>query len=289
MNSPLSTVIFGERQNNSPVEYPLRKECNAYLAVLKCRTSALFQYRMAALASIGSQLVWGIIRIMVFTAFYEHATATPPISLAESMTFIWLGQAFVQMLPWTLDKDIESQIKTGNVAYELLRPLDLYWLWYTRAFALRVVPTLMRALLVFAIAIPFLGLSSPVSWEAGLIFSLSITLGAFIAAAITTFVLISLFWTVSGEGIQRLMPSIALLLTGLIVPLPLFPDWAQPFLNIQPFRGILDIPSRIYMGVIPVNETLSYLGFQVLWIVLLVSAGKFLVNRALKQLTIAGG
>jgi len=226
---------------------------------------------------------------MILTAFYAQASAAQPISLVQAITFIWLGQAFLALLPWNIDKELEALVKTGNVSYELVRPLNLYYLWYARAFAIRTVPTLMRCIPVCIIAFLFFEISAPISWIAFLAFGISLFLGAFLASAITTLIIISLFWTISGEGIQRMTPQAALLLSGVIVPLPLFPDWLQPFLSLQPLRGIIDIPIRLYTGVIPLQETFYYLGFQVVWIMILVGFGKWLMNRALRQTVIQGG
>src|SRR5262245_197027 len=97
----------------------------AYLAILKGRLAALFQYRAAALAGLTTQIFWGFVKIMIMSAFFAQSAASQPISLAEAITFIWLGQALLQLLPWNIDKEIEFQVKSGNVAYELIRPLDL--------------------------------------------------------------------------------------------------------------------------------------------------------------------
>lgn len=261
----------------------------AYLAILYARMATLFQYRGAAFAGIATQVFWAIIKTMILTAFYSQASVSQPISLTQAITFIWLGQALLALLPWNIDKELEAQVKNGNVSYELVRPINLYSVWYARAFAIRTVPTIMRCIPVFMIAILFFGLSAPVSWLASLTFGISLILGAFLSAAITTLIIISLFWTISGEGIQRLMPHVALLLSGLIVPLPLFPEWLQPFLNLQPLRGVIDIPSRLYTGVIPTQEAFYYLGFQLLWILILVGIGKWLMNRGLRQIVIQGG
>ena len=43
---------------------------NSYVAIFKCRISALFQYRAAALAGCCDQVFWGLMRVMIFTAFY---------------------------------------------------------------------------------------------------------------------------------------------------------------------------------------------------------------------------
>ena len=34
---------------------------------------------------------------------------------------------------WNIDQDVREMIRNGTVAYEMLRPLDLYGLWYSRS------------------------------------------------------------------------------------------------------------------------------------------------------------
>jgi ABC-2 type transport system permease protein len=261
----------------------------AYFAILYARTATLFQYRAAAFAGMTTQAFWGVIKTMILTAFYTQSSISQPISLDQAITFIWLGQALLALLPWTIDKELEAQVKNGNVSYELVRPINLYCLWYARAFAMRTVPTIMRCIPVIIIAGLFFGLSAPISRTAFLAFGVSLIFGTLLSSAITTLILISLFWTLSGEGIQRLTPHVTLLLSGLVVPLPLFPEWLQPFLSLQPLRGVLDIPSRLYTGVIPTQEAFYYLGFQLTWILILVGAGRWLIGRALRQFVIQGG
>jgi len=260
-----------------------------YIAILNTRMAVLFQYRSAAIAGLCTQVFWGIVKVMILEAFFAQSVSAEPLSLAQAITFIWLGQALIQLLPWNIDKELEAQIKTGNVAYELLRPLDLYSYWFFRAMAMRLVPTIMRSIPVFMFAGLFQALPAPESWSALIAFVVSLLFAALLSSAITTLVHSSMFWTISGEGIQRLLPQVTLLFSGVVVPLPLFPDWMQPFLNLQPFRGVIDIPSRIYTGVIPVVEAPYYLGFQLVWFLFFAIAGKWLIARALRRFVIQGG
>lgn len=261
----------------------------AYFAILKGRLSILFQYRAAAIAGVSTQVFWGIVKVMILTAFYAQAAEPAPISLVQAVTFTWIGQALLGLIPWNVDKEVETQIKSGNVAYELIRPLDLYWLWFCRSMAMRVVPTLLRSIPLFILAGLFFGLIPPLSWLAGIAFGISLVFSALLSSAITTLVIVTLFWTISGEGVLRLLPHVVIVFSGMVVPLPLFPDWLQPFLNIQPFRCILDIPCRLYTGVIPSNEAFYYLAFQLLWGSIFVFTGRSLMKKAIKQLVIQGG
>ena len=260
----------------------------AYLAVIRGRLSALLQYRAAVAAGMMTQVFWGIVNVMILQAFYDQSTVPQPISLEQAITFVWLGQALLQLIPWSIDKELEAQVRSGNVAYELIRPISLYWLYYARSVAMRVIPTMLRCFLIFFVA-SFFGLSAPISINAGIAFSLSLCLSALLSAAMTSLVIITLFWTISGEGIQRLMPHVTVLLTGMVVPLPLFPSWMQPFLDVQPFRGILDIPIRLYTGVIPVHEAFYWMTFQACWALAFVCLGRFLMTQAMKRLVIQGG
>ncbi|MDE3000662.1 MAG: hypothetical protein OXU79_16440 [Gemmatimonadota bacterium] len=71
----------------------------AYAAVISARFRMMLQYRAAAMAGLGTQVFWGLIRMMFFTAFYNSATAPQPMSLADVITYVWLGQALLGMLP----------------------------------------------------------------------------------------------------------------------------------------------------------------------------------------------
>ncbi|MEA5544553.1 ABC-2 family transporter protein, partial [Limnoraphis robusta CCNP1324] len=131
------------------------------MAIVAARFQMLLQYRAAALAGFATQLFWGAIKVMVFVAFFEFAPAPQPMSLPEILVYIWLGQALLALLPWNVDPEIAGHVRTGAVAYELLRPLNLYGFWFARTLAFRAAPTLLRMvpMLLFAyFALPALGL-----------------------------------------------------------------------------------------------------------------------------------
>lgn len=260
-----------------------------YLAILNVQIKELAKHRAATFAGVCAQIFWGILLVMIYHAFYAGSATAEPLSLSQTLTFVWIGQALIELTPWNLDRCIETQVRNGDVAYELIRPLHLYGLWFTKSFAFRVIPTLLRFAPVLLTGWLWFGLSAPHSTAAVFSFCIALLLATFLSAAITTLILISLFWTLCGEGIQRLLAHVTLLFSGMIVPLPLFPSWMQPFLDIQPFRGIIDIPCRLYTGVIPPSEAPYYLGLQLAWIILFIFLGLKLMKRALRQFIIQGG
>ena len=130
----------------------------SYWAVLSAQFRALLQYRAAAIAGLGTQVFWGLIRVMIFQAFFRSTTAEQPMEVGDVLTYVWLSQAFLALLPWNQDNDLRALIRTGGVGYELLRPVDLYGFWYCRSLAFRIAPTALRAAPLIAFAGVFMGL-----------------------------------------------------------------------------------------------------------------------------------
>ncbi|MFA6108831.1 MAG: ABC-2 family transporter protein [Candidatus Latescibacterota bacterium] len=260
-----------------------------YLAVLGARFRMLLQYRAAALAGMATQLFWGLIRAMIFTAFYRAATGPQPMELAQTIDYVWLGQAAFAMLPWAIDGEIRQMIRSGAVAYELVRPVDLYTLWYFRALASRGAPTLLRATPVLAVALLCLGLRPPASAAAGAAWALAMVGALLLSGAVSNLLHVSLMWTITGEGIAQLVQVAVFLLSGLIVPLPLYPDWAQTAIAWLPFRGLADLPFRLWAGHLPPTALWSVLAQQLGWTLGLALFGRWLLGRGLRRLTVQGG
>jgi ABC-2 type transport system permease protein len=261
----------------------------SYWAIVSARFRMLLQYRAAAIAGFGTQLFWGFIRMMIFIAFYHSTTAKQPMSLTQVISYVWLGQAMLAMLPWNVDSDLRALIRGGNVAYELLRPVDLYWLWFSRAIALRTAPTAMRAAPMLVLAALFFGLRPPPTIASGIAWIIVTGATLLLSCAITMLLSISLLWTVAGDGIARLIPAGVIILSGMTVPLPLFPAWAQPILNATPFRFVADVPFRVFMGHIAPRDLPPLLLQEVAWIVALVLLGRWLLSRSTHRLVVQGG
>jgi ABC-2 type transport system permease protein len=100
---------------------------------------------------------------------------------------------------------------------------------------------------------------------------------------------VSLLWTISGEGLARVLPAFVMIFSGMVVPLPLFPDWAQPILNVLPFRGIADVPYRIYSGHIPVDESGGAILLSVVWALVLIAVGRLILARGYRRIVVHGG
>lgn len=261
----------------------------AYWAILKVRFIALLQYRTAALAGIFCQTFFGLIMVMAYSAFYRSSHASQPLDYQQVISYVWLGQTLYALQPWGVDSELATLIRNGNVAYEMLRPLDLFTHWYMRCIALRTAPTLLRAVPMAAIALCFFGMRPPASLASAGAFVIALLGAVLLASALTLLMSMSLLWTLGGDGVVSLVGTAAMFLSGMIIPLPLFPDWAQGVLNALPFRGIIDAPFRLYLGQLPPHALPGVLAHQLLWTGVLVLLGRWLLVRGCRRLVVQGG
>ncbi|MDR7870120.1 MAG: ABC-2 family transporter protein [Tissierellaceae bacterium] len=264
----------------------------AFISIIKIRFNLLLQYRIAAIAGGVTQFFFGMIMIMVLYGFYNSSDREMPISYQSAITYIWMGQAMLGMLPWNGDSEIQTLIRTGNVSYELLRPMNLYNYWFARAFALRTAPTLLKSIPIFIIAILLpsdYALSVPPSVSAFIGWIITSFGALMISCTITNIINITTLYSISGDGIQRLLSSIVTLFSGMVVPLPLFPERLKEILGYLPFSGLVDIPARFFTGDIAFGKLLGCFGFQCLWAALLYILGQWILNRKIKDLIVQGG
>jgi ABC-2 type transport system permease protein len=264
----------------------------AYFSIFKLRFAVQLQYRAAAFASFVTNFFFGLVRVMVFQAFYASSLQVQPLTLEQTVTYTWLTQVTFRMQPWNLDREMLDLVRSGNLTYELCRPLDLYFSWYFRLIALRLVPALLTGFPLYLIVILLPGnlrAMLPATALAGVASLVALLLALFLGCALSNLVAISSLWTTAGDGMQRIFPAVVMVFSGTIVPLAFFPDWAQTALKILPFSGLADIPYRLYIGAVAPDRILSLLGLQLLWTVVFIIAGIKLLNSSLRRVVLQGG
>ena len=256
------------------------------------RFAVQLQYRAAAAAAFSTQLFFGLVKVMVFHGFYASTSIAQPISLDQAVTYAWIVQVTFRMAPWAGDEDIIDKIRNGHVAYELCRPLSLYFNWYCRLLSRKIVPVLLTGIplyiLVFLLQEGY-GVKPPNSLVAGAAWIISMCFALLLGCAIGNIMSISTLWTLSGLGMQRIVPALIMVFSGVTVPLVYYPEWAQEILRYLPFSSLLDIPIRFYLGVLPVTDLPLFILIQVTWTVAFMVLGILLLKLGMNRVLIQGG
>ncbi|WP_015867449.1 ABC transporter permease [Variovorax paradoxus] len=277
-----------------------RELLRPYAAAFVSRFMQMLQYRTAALAGFATQCWWGGIKVMVFAAFYggsAAAGAASPMSLAQAVSYTWLAQGLLVLLPWLGDPEVAQAVRTGAVAYDRLRPVDAYALWFARSagwIAARLLPRVALMAAFAAVALPLAGLGEwawqpPANAVAGLAFLLSIGLALLLSTAMVMLLNVAATAALNERGISAVATPVVIVFSGNLLPLALLPDAWQAALLVQPLAGLFDIPARLYFGQLSGWHAMGALGLQCFWIALLVAFGRLAMGRTMRSLQVQGG
>lgn len=264
-----------------------------YLSFFRLRFVMGLQYRAAALAGIVTQFLWGFMEILVYKAFYEANANAFPMTFQAIISYIWMQQAFLAFfMAWFMEEEIFDSIVSGNIAYELCRPINIYNMWFSRSVANRLSRALLRSFPILIVAVflpkPY-GLTAPANLTVFLLFLVTIIMGLLVTVAFCMLIYVLTFFTVSPLGLRMLFISSVEFFSGAVIPLPFFPDKIKAVMEFLPFASMQNVPLRIYSGNLAGTQRLQAIILQIIWLGILVGFGKLLCNIAEKRVTVQGG
>lgn len=264
-----------------------------YLTYFRMRFIGGLQYRAAALAGVATQFAWGFLNILLFQALYETNPAAVPMEFDALCVYIWLRQAFLAMYnSWYYDSELLEMISNGNIAYELARPVDLYWIWLVRAMSTRVSRAALRCMPILIVATflpePY-GLTLPPDPVQAVFFLITMILALFCVCGFGMLVYIACFYTVNSQGVRLVATTFADFLSGGIIPLTFMPTGLRTVIEHSPFGAMENLPFRVYSGNISGAEMVKFVLLQIFWCTLLLVIGKLWMKSALKRVVVQGG
>ncbi|MCL2517135.1 MAG: ABC transporter permease [Oscillospiraceae bacterium] len=264
-----------------------------YFSFLRIRFINGLQYRAAAYAGISTQFAFGFMFILMYEAFFRSNISAASMTMPQLATYIWLTQAFLMLFnSWSYDNDIMNMITSGNVAYEMCRPVDIYTMWFVKNVSTRTAKVTLRCLpiLIFAVFLPAnMRLSLPDSFLTFGLFLISMFIGFMLVISFTMLIYITIFYTISPLGTRIIVTNIVSFLSGELIPLPLYPDSIRKAVELLPFASMHNTPFLIYNGAYKTEEAIFKILMQLFWFLVLVCIGKLWIKRALRRVVVQGG
>ena len=230
--------------------------------------------------------------IFIYEAFYKNGVPSA-MNWQELVSYIWLGQAFFALLFFRVtDTDIMESIRSGQVAYEFVKPLNLYWMWFSKIIAKRLSAGVLRFIPVIIVAVLLpqnYSLKGHISIEGLLLFIITMILGLIISTALAMIIHTFMFYTTTSKGLFNIYGNLADFFSGMIIPIAFMPIAIQTVCYIFPFRLCMDLPMRVYIGNISAVEGIQTVLVQIAWILALVLFGNYMMKKVSKKLIVQGG
>lgn len=264
-----------------------------YISIFRIRFINSLQYRIVVIGAIMKGFILGIMEILVYVALYHTNNTAFPMNFSQIVSYVWIQQVLMVLFLVVFgDGEIYSAIANGTIAYDLVRPIDLYGRWFFQSVANRFSFTVVNCMPVLLLALivpkPY-RLTFPLSIEQLFMFILSALLAFMVVVAFALLMYISLFYIISQRGVRIIVTAISSFLSGGVIPLPFFPDKVLTVVNFLPFAAMQNMPLQIFCGNITGIYAVKGIIFQMFWLIALVVIGKLSMGQALKNVIVQGG
>jgi ABC-2 type transport system permease protein len=248
-----------------------------------------FAYRGAAVAGLITNLFFGMLRLSVLLALFGARENAQGFSVADAITYTGLAQALLAVLSVFGWYDLMNTVQRGEIAADLLRPMDLFTFWLAQDAGRSVAQLLMRGVPILMSYALFFQLEVPQGFWHWLAVGASLLLAWLTGFAFRFLVNLSAFWSPDARGIGRFAFTLMMFCTGFLMPLRFFPDWLQTLLSWTPFPSMLNTVTEIWLGVVTGANLTRALLIQFGWAFLLVVLCYALLARGTRRLVILGG
>jgi ABC-2 type transport system permease protein len=250
-------------------------------------------YRIATLAGVFTNTVFGLIVSYTYIALWRVRPHLGGYDLGQAVTFVWLGQALLMttsLLGNGFEAELIDRIRTGDVAIDLYRPADPQAWWLATDLGRAGFHLLGRGVLPMVVAGLFFPLVRPGSVARWAAFLVAVALGVVVSFAIRYLVAMAAFWLLDGSGVIMLSSLTAMFFSGMVLPLNVFPSGLGTVARALPWSALLQVPADVFLGrEHGVGGVAGELGFQALWAVLLLGAGRLVQSVATRKVVVQGG
>lgn len=199
------------------------------------------------------------------------------------------------MIGETMDT-ISDEIQKGQISMSLIKPISYRLRFTFGAFGALIasnivigIPLLTVATIILTVN-GFMTITSPGAFLIQIVLFFVAQLFARLLYDVVEYIfgLVS-FYTMASFGLNQIREVIINFLSGILIPIAFFPEWAGTIVEYLPFVGMAQNPALIYLGRMSIQDALAALALQAVWIVALELFAHWFFQKAIKIVTIQGG
>ncbi|MEV8330716.1 ABC transporter permease [Streptomyces niveus] len=249
-------------------------------------------YRMATAAGVFTNTVFGFIGAYTYIALWEQRPNLGGYDLSQALTYVWLGQALLMtcaMMGGGFEDELMERIRTGDVAIDLYRPVDLQLWWMASDLGRAGFHLLGRGIVPMALGALAFDLAVPTRPTVWLAFLFSVFLGVVVSFAVRYLVALSAFWLLDGAGVGQIAFLAGLFFSGMLLPLTLFPGALGEIARALPWSSLLQVPADVFLERHTGWGLLGAFAFQAGWAAALLALGRLLQSVATRRVVVQGG
>lgn len=229
-------------------------------------------------------LAW--VMIAMWKVIYATGHAPAGISMLDMGWYNGIAQMMVFLSP-RLFVVIDEDVRSGNIAYFLNRPLPYLWMRLSEGVGSLCVHLLLFFILGTAFLYAYLG-GWPSHGAMPVVMALTLLIGgSLIHLMIQVACGLSTFWTNDAVFIYNAYMKIVLLLGGIYMPISLYPDFMPVgIISLLPFASMVGAPASLLIGV---GNFWEILGLQLFWCAAIMTGLSAFYSVCLRKVEVHGG
>lgn len=259
-----------------------------YLELIKIQIKSSFTYKMSTIAGIIVGIFQVYIMYYIWCTVYDGRSSIQGYELEQMVTYIILSTLMYRMIELGITLKVSDMVRTGDIALRIVKPMD-----FVKSLLCESIGTIIANFFITVIPVLFMAvLTLKGYWQMDLmsiiVFVFSFILALLISMYIDIIFGLLTFWTENGWGLRVMRQAMIKLFSGALLPVAIMPAWLQGICSILPFKTLIDIPLNIYIFGIS-KDIIVILGYQLVWVVILMIAVRMLYRHIVKRLDINGG
>ena len=247
-------------------------------------------YRLSVAAGAFTNSVFGLLRASIFVAALGTAGGTlAGYDERSAVAYSWVTQALIAPVAVFTWNDLALRIRTGDVAVDLARPVDLQVQYLAADLGRAAFVLLPRALPPLLVGALTFGLAMPATATPYLLGAVSVVLAVTISFNCRFLANLSAFWLLDHRGVLNVYVVVSNLLSGMFTPVTWFPDGLETAARLTPFPSMVQAPADVVTGRLDTAGSLRTIGVQVLWLAVTLVLARVALARATRKLVVQGG
>ncbi len=259
-----------------------------YLEVARLSFQRQLTYRVATLAGLFTNAVFGVFFSSVYIAFYQGGieSTVAGFTLPQILSFVWIGQSLLMLVYLWNWWDIATAIQSGDVVSDLMKPMDFQTYWLSRDLGRAACHWITRFAPTFVVGAIFFQLAMPGSVTNWLAFFVSVNLAILVSFGWRFLLNLTAFWFLDIRGTSMMALLVLNFFSGLLVPLSFFPGWLRVIAEWLPFRAMVMLPVEVFLGQRGATDALA---IQFAWVIVMWMLGRFVLGQAVRKVVVQGG
>lgn len=246
-------------------------------------------YRTATLAGVFTNSIFGFMRAYILIALFSARPHAGGYTMTDALTYVWLAQGMLMTVYLWGWYEIAERVRSGDVVSDFQRPVDFQGYWLAQDLGRALYHAIFRGVPPFVLGALIFSLFLPRHLLTYILFAVSVLLAVCLSFGLRFIVNVLAFWLMDYRGISNLVAVLSTFLSGSIVPLALFPGITRQIAESLPFAGMMQTPIDVFLEKQHGLALAGLLGEQLLWTIVLLGIGRWLISIARRRLVVQGG